>query len=361
MSNPQEPVAPSVAIFGGLTSSLRKMPFVVSSLQDFEASLLLLSDGRWPATIMTLWSASEKMMRAAVCQRGSPQQVADAKGNKVSAFEVQRMFELVHGELSSELRSRGHNLRKLRNRIAHDGASPEDDFECLHAFFRGGVQFYEATIKAALKSSITSLLSKQGEWFWAIHNNTRKGVFSFKENSSDPELRYGIFYLQSAARKALLAKSIHQSLHPIIGYVGTYLIESDNQHHILSASKTKAYRSVMKTCEELGISCCPTWVSKAEDKTGFLKTDLVIPCPICEGDGVIGYRVSSADNDIPEFDRLEIFCCLDELCIIAGLPVNSVKFNTVFFEKFLTEDVKKFLSCEEIDHPHLSPYSGSHY
>ena len=142
MSKSQQPITHSLVLFEGLSRTDADKPFVVSSLQDFEASLLLLSDGKWPATIMMLWSACEKMMRAAVCEKGSPREIAAVKGDKISAFDVQGFFEVVHGELSAELRSRGHDLRKLRNRIAHDGASPEDDFDCLHVFFRGGVSFF---------------------------------------------------------------------------------------------------------------------------------------------------------------------------------------------------------------------------
>jgi hypothetical protein len=345
----------SLVFFNGISDDIIQKPFVLSSLQDFEGAFLLVSDRRWPASLMMLWSACEKMLRAAIFDSANDKVAITQQLKDTKSIDLQNQFKQMNNSLSSPLHDAGHKLRQLRNDIAHRGSSPEDDFKCLDAFFRGGISYYEACMQHTVGIKIKEAMGQEGKWFWEIYEKTRKGVCQFKKDSNDPELLKGMYYLQEATKKCLTIGLVHQCFHAVHGPAQSHAI--DNDQEFLDKARRLQFEEVETIMREADLDPCPAAVSTREDKSGILQHDMSFSCPICDGDthGMIGIkckRVGEADrNEDWEFESLNAFCCLDDLCEISGEVYISPTFLGGFFEDVLTDNVKKFLGREAGDNP----------
>jgi hypothetical protein len=345
----------SLVFFMGVSDEILNKPFVLSSLQDVEGALLLVSDRRWPASLMMLWSACEKMLRAAIFDSADDKNAITQQLKDTKSIDLQNQFKQMNNSLSSPLHDAGHKLRQLRNDIAHRGSSPEDDFKCIDAFFRGGISYYEACMQHTVGVKIKEAMGLEGKWFWEIYEKTRKGVCKFEKDSNEPELLNGMYYLQEATQKCLNIGNVHQLLHAVRGSANEYALYNDQ--NFLDKARHHQSAEVETIMREADLDPCPAAVSTREDKSGILQHDMSFSCPICDGDthGMIGIkckRVGEADrNEDWEFESLNAFCCLDDLCEISGEVYISPTFLGGFFEDVLTDNVKKFLGREAGDNP----------
>ncbi len=341
MNDPEFLKSSSLVFFGNIPEQSLDKPFVLSALQDFEGSLLLLSDQRWPASLMLMWSACEKMIKASLFD-GETHTIDSL--NERKAWKLEEDFQQVNMQLTGGLAGAGSKLRKLRNDIIHQGASPEDDFKCLHVIFRGGVNYFESCLKFAVGNGMEYLMSDECNWFLSILQKTRKAVHQFKPSSTDPDLKDGMFFLRKAIQKCLAIRTPNQCFYPTLGYRSDYLSfdgECDAREDI--------YWKITRRLESRGLETCPTYVA-TEDGKGILKTPLHLKCPVCSGSGVIGFKCNRLDNNEWKFEALEAFCCLDADCFIAALPFYGRTFLRIFFEEALTDPVKMFLEKEGGEH-----------
>ena len=340
----------SLVFFNGISDEIIQKPFLLSSLQDFEGALLLVSNRRWPASLMMLWSACEKMLRAAIFDFADDKNAITQELKDTKAIDLQNKFKQLNNSMSSPLHDAGHQLRQLRNDIAHHGSSPEDDFKCLHAFFRGGISYYDACLQHTFRMKIKEAMGQEGKWFWEIYEKTRKGVCKFEKDSNDPELLNGMYYLQQATKKCLSIGLVHQCVHSRLGSAHHHAM--DNDQEFLWEARRLQCEEVESTMQKADLEACPAAVSMTEDKSEILQHDMAFSCPICGEDtqGMIGIkckRVGEGDrNQDWEFESLKAFCCLDDLCEISGEVYVSPTFLSVFFEDVLTDNVKKFLGQE---------------
>lgn len=347
----------SLVFFKGVSDEDLEKPFVLSSLQDFEGALLLVSDQRWPASLMMLWSSCEKMIKAAICNsEGDVSRVRLQQLQDLAAWELQQHFKTLNSSLSESLNTKGHSLRKLRNEIAHKGSSPEDDYSCIHLFFRGGVSYFEACLSFTLGTKMQNAMGKEGAWYWDIYKKTRKGVCKFVDGSISPEMREGMFYLSQASRKCLMINMPNQCCHPTFGFLSDYI--QDGKHSdIEDEARRAAYSKVKSDFEAEGWEVCPAYVSPDDDKSGLLSEVMSFSCPVCGGgEGIIGFECKDLGENKWEFEHLKGYCCLDDLCLLSGIPFYALTFLEVFFENALTDEVKRFLgeeggACE-------SPFEG---
>lgn len=344
----------SLVFLKGLTDESLKRPFILSSLQDFEGALLLVSDYRWPAALVLLWSACEKIIKASICAKENSSNKQIEELQEMGAIALQSAFAGINSALTSQLNTAGHDLRRLRNEIAHKGASPADDNRCLHHFFYGGVSYFESGLIFVTEKTIKEAMGEEGRWFWEIYYKTRRGVFALQKTPDDPELKKGMFYLCHAARKCLAINSVNRFAHPFVGIHSMYIGEVGNGDFEFQA-RSRFIEEIRAGFENAGLELCPAFIKKDEDESGMLESDMTFRCPMCgQSDGVIGFNCREEAPDKWVFDSLEAFCCLEGICVISGRIYYSRVFLKIFFEEVLTESVKKFLATEGGEHGYKS-------
>jgi CDGSH-type Zn-finger protein len=287
------------------------------------------------------------MIKAAICNSEWP--VTRDKIKKLehlSALDLQEKFKCLNSSLTESLNAKGHALRQLRNKISHKGSSPEDDYECIHLFFRGGVSYFEACLSFAISSKIKDSMGNESEWFWSIYQKTRKAVSKFSEKSKDSELRQGMFYLSRASQKCLTINKVNRYYHPSQGYLIDHILDGSHGD-IEFEARSAAYGRIKNSFEKEGMEVCPAHVEGGNDKSNILTGPMSFNCPVCDGDdGIIGFKTKEIGNDNWEFESLKAFSCLNDLCILSGIPYLSSRFLEVFFEDALTDNVKRFLAEE---------------
>ena len=198
---------PYFLLFDDLTDRQIDIEPTAAAFQSFETALFLISTGRWPNAITTIWDACEKILRVQYFVQHNV-----ASKEETRAFELQNDFE-EHQEISAALVDKSHKLRRKRNDFSHRGYSPQDDLACIDLFFTSGVPYFSYIAKCALGREISSLIPRSHLWFWEILETTRDAVKSEISNDADPVS--ALTLLEVAAKKVFDVDSAHNRLFPL--------------------------------------------------------------------------------------------------------------------------------------------------
>lgn len=120
-----------------IESALQQPP-LISALQSFENSLLLLAHRRYPQAVVALFSATESAYKA------------HFKLGQRENIEINPMIEYIRdrGIVTFNFDNIRKGFQKVRNQIIHYGYSTKDDEIAADSYFRIGLPFFDAWIMA---------------------------------------------------------------------------------------------------------------------------------------------------------------------------------------------------------------------
>lgn len=118
---------------------------IVSSLQAFEVSILMLGLGRFPNAMISISNAIEL-----VCRHSIPTQR--------DYLKLIDNFCAVHN-ISGNLRSAAHETRKIRNTFVHNSLTPDDNEQALNAYFTHALSVFKVFFEKASCANVYQHIS----------------------------------------------------------------------------------------------------------------------------------------------------------------------------------------------------------
>ena len=115
----------------------------IAAAQTFETIFYLIGSGRWVAVVTSMASCIELFLRA---KHDEVDVSSSGLQKQMSQFEA----HIDEGTKKEILISQGKELRRLRNRIVHNGFSPKDDPEAISITFLSGWNYLEAVIEYSI-------------------------------------------------------------------------------------------------------------------------------------------------------------------------------------------------------------------
>jgi hypothetical protein len=133
------------------SDDIRKYPkkdrlLITSSKQAIETSLILLSLDRYPHAVLIISEALEKILNVGI-------RTPKPKGDKRGDYEF-RIGEFSKLEKASKKKDDIQNLRIFRNKVAHEGISPEFDEKALSLYCRTGIYSLEVAFEEFFKINL---------------------------------------------------------------------------------------------------------------------------------------------------------------------------------------------------------------
>lgn len=311
----------TLIFFQELEDSALDDDFVLSALQDFETSLFLVAEQRWPSVTSVLWGACEKLLKRIT---GEPDMKAE---------DLQKKFKNMEPELSEDLHNKSHKYRQLRNEIIHAGFSPEFDVRCVREFFCAGVPYFERLLHSALGDGKEALSGNETKWFWEVYRNTRIAVSRSDCESTVP---YGALHFLTGAAKKVTANK-NGSAAVIGGRTAQFLIATQNMFN----SHNEAFLEFEKDFREAAVSK----VAEASPLFDFGG----IHCPVCkQRQGLLGidWEESGGEGTRYEFAGFNRFVCYNMGCELCLVSVSNKEALKVFFEDELDEEDRMKLGDE---------------
>ena len=120
---------------------------LISSLQAFETSLLLISLGRWTNALISITNAVEILIREFT------------KGER--EFYILINDFAASFDISDDLKRATHQVRKKRNEFTHSAVIPDDNDDAIRAYMQDALSVYKIFLQ---KSELLSNLVFEGCW-----------------------------------------------------------------------------------------------------------------------------------------------------------------------------------------------------
>jgi len=140
---------------------------IVSSLQAFEVSILMLGLGRFPNAMISISNAIEL-----VCRHSIPTQYDYLKS--IDNFCAKH-------NISENLRSAAHETRKIRNTFVHNSLTPDDNAQALNAYFTHALSVFKVFFEKVCYANVYQCISND-----ALRRNLiiAKDLIKSKKNPS---------------------------------------------------------------------------------------------------------------------------------------------------------------------------------
>ena len=345
---------PRLRIFSAIPSEVLDRPFILSSLQDFEASLFLIFGCRWPAAHVLLWSACEKMIKASLSTEipGSLTPSSAEALQDMTAVEILNHYRKANTRISPSLFAAAQNLRKLRNDVTHKGASPQDDLECLEAFFCGGASFYEAALQYSTGKTIQEHLPEESRWFWRVYSSTRKAIFAASGRNRDRnQVWASLFFFVNAIDKVERTRMVLQNTNPHRGYLHWHEGFEEDAQDAMWKSKSSRESEIEDFFQN------QVWDYRCSDgrrldlrerNSENASPRFKLKCPLCGAwDGIIAFSCSKEPHSKRMvFRSLEAYCCMNASCVAGGEICESSGLVSAVFEGELTLEDTEILASE---------------
>ncbi|WP_291206847.1 hypothetical protein [Hyphomonas sp.] len=171
------PTKPTSLFIKRFPADWENKPDIVSALQAYETSLVLVAYGRFPHALTNCVSAIEGLLKAVV---------PNTKGKRL--FEVFEEAAKLSSRVDAFSKPGLTELRVARNDFIHSGFSPEDDGKAVDLLVGVGFPFFELCLNEFCSYDIAA--STDGEI--VIHLNVAQSVHKMATSSGIARLGYCI-------------------------------------------------------------------------------------------------------------------------------------------------------------------------
>tara|TARA_Y100000588_G_scaffold117765_1_gene128899 strand:- start:597 stop:1655 length:1059 start_codon:yes stop_codon:yes gene_type:complete len=125
---------------------------LISSLQAFETSLLMIGFGRWTNAVVGIVNAIELLVKEAIPSPNVPKR----KG----PFQVRIDEFCTTYNITKKLKDAAHSSRKKRNDFTHDSIIPEDNEEAILVYLNKSLGVYKEFLEKYHKINLYNIIER---------------------------------------------------------------------------------------------------------------------------------------------------------------------------------------------------------
>lgn len=253
---------------------------LVSSLQAFETSLIMIALGRWTNAVVSLTNASEIITRRQFGRSGTYREQVEEFCKKHS--------------LSRELAKAADESAKKRNKYTHQSTIPKDNSEAIKTYFSQSLSVYKLFLEAEFSLNIYDLI-----WDEDLCKNLKFARdFAKKHKEGDGHIGYDM---------AVIVKTISNLIY------GDLMPEISYYHSLGHASADdKKWEEYLNAQFSYGDALDGDAIHP-EDNPATIK------CP-CSCEGLLSIEIS---HDIPEEFIDSAKCCHCGILLIGKTLLNQ--------------------------------------